>query len=132
MEPSKSFLQRKPAILTPCISFGCAVFHVQMHGACLPKARVCARPSQWPGTRQTWSSFSYFVSSSSVTQPGPIPVELKAETLSIGTGRAFLDRIPAAQERIVSIDQQNYIKQSAETAYMKGKHIGRLHTRQEN
>lgn len=45
--------------------------------------------------------FLYFGSSSSVTQPGPIPVELEVETLSTGTGRAFLDRIPIAQEMIV-------------------------------
>lgn len=45
--------------------------------------------------------FLYFGSSSSVTQPGPIPVELEVETLSTGAGRAFLDRIPIAQEMIV-------------------------------
>lgn len=110
MEPSKSFPQREPAILVPCISFGCAVFHQQMHGACLPRARVCARPSRWPGARQTWPLFSYFGSSSSVTQPGPVPLELEVEPLSTGTGRALLDRIPT--EMIVSTDQQNYIKNS--------------------
>lgn len=83
-EPSKSFLQREPAVLMSCVSFGCAVFCQQMNMACLLNARVCARPSGQPESRQTWPLFSYFVSSSSVIQPGPIPLELEAGTLSTG------------------------------------------------